>query len=101
MITAPAIPWGEGETLAPAPPTGWPAADVVWPDLSGVLDDYHPARVLAGCSTRRLTARLEDQVGPGSKVAIVVDDPSRWTPVREALPIVLDRLLARGVRPRT
>jgi hypothetical protein len=31
-------------------------------------------------------------------VAIVVDDPSRWTPVREALPIVLHRLHAAGVR---
>ena len=38
--------------------------------------------------------------GPGSTVAIVVDDPSRWTPVREALPIVLKRLHAAGVRPR-
>ena len=34
----------------------------------------------------------------GSTVAIVVDDPSRWTPVREALPIVLKRLHAAGVR---
>ena len=34
----------------------------------------------------------------GSTVAIVVDDPSRWTPVREALPIVLGRLHAAGVR---
>ena len=32
------------------------------------------------------------------KVAIVVDDPSRWTPVRDALPIVLRRLHDRGVR---
>ena len=31
-------------------------------------------------------------------MAIVVDDPSRWTPVREALPIVLGRLHAAGVR---
>ena len=28
----------------------------------------------------------------------MVDDPSRWTPVREALPIVLRRLHAAGVR---
>ncbi len=31
-------------------------------------------------------------------MAIVVDDPSRWTPVREALPRVLSRLDAAGVR---
>jgi hypothetical protein len=29
----------------------------------------------------------------------VVDDPSRWTPVREALPILLRRLHEAGVRP--
>ncbi len=29
----------------------------------------------------------------------MVDDPSRWTPVREALPIVLGRLRDAGVRP--
>jgi hypothetical protein len=34
----------------------------------------------------------------GSTVAIVVDDPSRWTPVREALPILLERIHAAGVR---
>ncbi len=36
-------------------------------------------------------------VGPGKRVAIVVDDPSRWTPVREALPILLERLQGAGV----
>ena len=41
---------------------------------------------------------LEDLVRAGSSVAIVVDDPSRWTPVRDALPIVLRRLHAAGVR---
>ena len=50
-------------------------------------------------STRPVeSGRLEDSVRPGSTIAIVVDDPSRWTPVREALPLVLDRLHAAGVR---
>ena len=43
--------------------------------------------------------RLEDLVGPGTKIAVVVDDPSRWTPVREALPIVLGRMHEAGVSP--
>ena len=29
----------------------------------------------------------------------MVDDPSRWTPIRDALPIVLQRLHTAGVRP--
>ena len=45
------------------------------------------------------SARLEELVARGSTVAIVVDDPSRWTPVREALPTVLKRLHGAGVRP--
>jgi hypothetical protein len=42
--------------------------------------------------------RLEDFARPGAKVAIVVDDPSRWTPIRDALPVVLRRLHASGIR---
>jgi hypothetical protein len=92
-----ALPWGSADTLPLDLPAGWPLAEVAWPELTGAMDDYRQALSQAldqpeGC------ARLEDQVGPGSKVAIVVDDPSRWTPVREALPIVLDRILGRGVR---
>ncbi len=91
------IPWGERDRLVLDPPPVWPSAEVVWPDLSGAIDDYPGAlnRTLDepdGCPP------IERQVGPGSKVAVVVDDPSRWTPVREALPLVLGRLLGAGVR---
>jgi hypothetical protein len=70
---------------------------VQWADTSGVLHDYITALEEALRSPLH-SARLEDQVRPGSTVAIVVDDPSRWTPVREALPIVLARLHGAGVR---
>ena len=93
------LPWGPGSTLRLGLPAtlAVDASDVVWPDLRGALDDYR------GALDRALdapveSARLEDTVGPGSTIAIVVDDPSRWTPVREALPIVLGRLHAAGVR---
>ncbi len=92
------FPWGDrGETLAVSPPSGWPEAEVVWPDLSGAAVDYGEA--LASALANPLgAAPLEGLVGPGAKVAIVVDDPSRWTPVGEALPQVLGRLHAAGVR---
>ncbi|GAC1466216.1 MAG: hypothetical protein NVSMB9_06550 [Isosphaeraceae bacterium] len=95
------IPWGEradAGTLALAPPADWSVADVVWPDLSGVLDDYLPA-LDAALDAPEGCPRLDTLVGTGSKVALVVDDPSRWTPVREALPRLLSRLQAAGVRP--
>jgi hypothetical protein len=44
------------------------------------------------------SVQLEELVVRGSTVAIVVDDPSRWTPVREALPIILKRLNGVGLR---
>jgi hypothetical protein len=98
-MTDPAIsiPWGEHDRLELAVPAGWPAAQVVWPDLSGAVDDY-PAALTRALGAPRGCPRLEDQVRAGVRVALVVDDPSRWTPVREALPPILDRLHEAGVR---
>lgn len=91
------LPWGPDGSIALELPRAWPEPERVWPDLSGALDDYPAA--LAGALDRPLDApALEGRVGPGSKVALVVDDPSRWTPVREALPVVIGRLRAAGVR---
>ncbi len=94
---APLIPWGDA-TLPLHLPGSWTVADEVRPDLSGGLDDYAAAlgRALDEPEGGQGLAGL---VGPGAKVAIVVDDPSRWTPVREALPVVLARLTSHGVRP--
>lgn len=87
------LPWGEADNLRLELPRSWPAAEVVRPDLEGTVDDYPAAlrQALDDCG-------LGTGVGPGSTVAIVVDDPSRWTPVREALPIILDRIQGAGVR---
>jgi lactate racemase len=95
------VPWGPSGSLELVLPTSGPFSgaqvDVVWPDSSGPLEDYQSALALALDSPVD-ALRLEEQVGPGSTVAIVVDDPSRWTPVREALPVVLHRLHAAGLR---
>jgi hypothetical protein len=93
-----AIPWGDtGATLPIEWPECWPGPEVVGPDLSETLTDYPLA--LAEALDHPLGApRIGDGLGPDSKVAIVVDDPSRWTPVREAVPIVLARLEAAGVK---
>jgi lactate racemase len=95
------IPWGPDESLVLSLPKlalfARAKIEVVEPDLSSLLTDYISAldhaldNPVAAC-------RLEEQVAPGSSVAIVVDDPSRWTPVCEALPVILKRLLRAGVR---
>src|SRR5260370_28800796 len=89
--TSIALPWGPDETLALMLPPAWPPADVVRPDLEGVLTDY-PAALASALDAPAGCGRIEDLVRAGSKVALVVDDPSRWTPVREALPLILERL---------
>ena len=93
-----AIPWGDAGRITLELPPAWPAADVVWPDLAGAIEDY-PGALGAALDALEGGGRIEGQVRAGSTVAIVVDDPSRWTPVREAVPIVLERLHAAGVRP--
>jgi hypothetical protein len=93
------VPWGpDGSLELTFPPAGAFAADVevVWPDLSDPLADY-PSALERALELPEALPRLEDLVTPGMSVAIVVDDPSRWTPVSEALPIILRRLHASGV----
>ena len=94
------LPWGGGgEPLPLELPDSWTVADVAWPDLSGPATDY-PAELARALDAPEGSMGLAGLVRQGSTVAIVVDDPTRWTPVREALPIVLDRLLTLGVRPK-
>ncbi len=93
------LPWGESDSFTLEFPAAWPEPEVARPDLSGSLDDY-PATLATALDQPESGRRLESLVGPGTTVAIVVDDPSRWTPVREALPIVLNRLHGAGVRRR-
>ena len=91
------FPWGVGGSLELALPADWREVEVAWPDLSGTLDDY-PSSLAAALDAPLGCPPVEAQVKAGSRVAIVVDDPSRWTPVREALPHLLRRLHEAGVR---
>lgn len=90
------LPWGTDGTLPLHWPAHWPAPRVDGPWLDEPLADY-PAALRQALESPEGGLRLDDLVGPAATVAIVVDDPSRWTPVREALPVVLDRLHAAGV----
>jgi lactate racemase len=96
------VPWGPIGSLELVLPSSEPFAaadvDVVWPDLSAPLADYESA-ITNAIDSPIGTPRLDALVTFGSSVAIVVDDPSRWTPVREALKVVLARLHALGVQP--
>ena len=90
-----AVPWG-GDRLPLELPAAWPEPVAAWPDLSDPLADYPAAleAALAGGPP------LAEGLGPSSRVAFVVDDPSRWTPVREALPILVHKFLSAGISPQ-
>jgi lactate racemase len=94
------VPWGQDGSLAlvlpETPPFDQACVDVVWPETSSSIGDY-AAALEAALESPMDALKLEQLVAPGSTVAVVVDDPSRWTPVREALPILLRRLHAAGV----
>ena len=91
-------PWGPGGRLSLEFPDAWRVGDeaVVEPDMAGAVGDY-PAALERALDAPREIRRLEEMVRDGSRVALIVDDPSRWTPVREALPSVLKRLHNAGV----
>lgn len=91
-------PWGADGRLPLEFPDEWRVGDeaVVEPDLGGAVGDY-PAALERALDAPRENRRLEELVHDGSRVAVIVDDPSRWTPVREALPSVLRRLGNAGV----
>jgi hypothetical protein len=91
------LPWGPGPALRLDLPEGWEVADVARPDLSDPLDDY-PAALRRALDRPEAGLTLASILRPGSTVAIVVDDPTRWTPVREALPILIGRFLDAGLR---
>ncbi len=93
------VPWGGSDGLDLAWPARWPSPDVVWPDLEGPIADY-PETLRAALDAPLGWERPWDaDLKPGDRVALVIDDPSRWTPVREALPIVLERVHRAGIDP--
>jgi hypothetical protein len=95
------VPWGPGGFLdlrigMVRDLIGSAVIDVIWPNQSGCLSDY-PGALRHALDSPLGAPRIEQQVSPGSTIAIIIDDPSRWTPVTNALPLILERLHARGI----
>lgn len=89
------IAYGHGYLPYPGPPPDYTLRPAAPP----------PARDW-GCHCRAVldaptgAARLRDQVGTGSRVAVIVNDNTRWANTPAFLPILLGKLLAAGVRDR-
>ncbi|HZW02858.1 MAG TPA: nickel-dependent lactate racemase [Anaerolineaceae bacterium] len=89
------LPWGP-ETLSLDLPSRWKIAGVLEPSaLPGVPDPEAAVRqaLLAPISMPRLSELVE----PGMRIALVIDDGSRPTPVARLLPAVIEELCRAGI----
>lgn len=94
---SPSLPWGTGQ-LSLELPAEWRLLGVLEPAaMPGVPD---PVREFE-CSLAEPIgmARLSDIVRPAMRIALVMDDDSRPTPVGQALPALLAELQRGGVAP--
>jgi lactate racemase len=93
------FPWGNG-SLNLAPPESLNLKyERFLPDLSRSIPDCHAYQELVRQQLEFPLdqPRLETRVDASTKVAIVVDDPSRWSPLKWCLPVVLEKLANAGV----
>jgi nickel-dependent lactate racemase len=89
------LPWGK-EEIDLALPASWEIRGVLSPASHLPVDD--PADEARRSLAEPIgSARLSDLARPGQRVALVVDDGSRPTPVAQILPAVLDELACAGV----
>ena len=90
------LPWGT-EKLSLALPDEWHLAGVLapstWPGVKGAMD-----HVRRGLMEPIGSPRLSELASAGMRVALVIDDLSRPTPVARVLPAVLEELELDGLR---
>ena len=90
------LPWGT-EELELTLPGSWQLIGSLEPASGkGVRDPEEAVR--ESLASPIGASRLRDMVGDGMRIALVIDDASRPTPVDLIFPVVLEELLRGGVR---
>jgi lactate racemase len=90
------LPWKK-DSIQLGLPENWHVKGILEPaSLPPVIDPN--AEVVKAMYEPIGCGRLADLVSPGSKVAIVIDDISRPTPVPVIFPVVLKELLSAGIK---
>jgi len=93
------LPWGNQEKLTLDLPAGWEMAGRLTPaSLPGVADPSAETR--RGLSQPIGTPRLSELAHGKKRVALVIDDGSRPTPIHHLLPAVLFELFTAGITPQ-
>ncbi|MCL4396501.1 MAG: nickel-dependent lactate racemase [Chloroflexi bacterium] len=91
------LPWGNEEISATLP-EGWRVAGVLEPGALASVPDAK-AETARSLQSPIGSPPLGTLAHPGSRVALVVDDDSRPTPVASIVPPVLEELKRAGVGP--
>ncbi len=92
------LPWGR-ETMDLSLPESWQVTGQLTPAaLPGAADTCQEAAT--AMQNPIGLPRLCELVRPGMKVAVVIDDGSRPTPVDKIMPCVMDELAQGGVAPQ-
>src|SRR5512146_1929215 len=91
------LPWGN-EFVSVTLPERWRVLDILQPSSLPPCSEPD-AEVLRALDNPVGALRLRDLARAGMKVALVIDDSSRPTPVRRLLPAVIAELEAAGVTP--
>jgi nickel-dependent lactate racemase len=90
------LPWGK-EKLSLTLPEDWRLAGVLEPAALPPVADV-PAEVRRSLAEPVASPRLSELIRPGMKAVLVIDDGSRPTPVAQILPVVLEEMLAAGMK---
>ncbi len=93
------LPWGR-QQMELALPEEWRVAAVLEPKAVAAVADMR-MEMERSLSAPLGCGRLRDLVRPGMRVAILIDDDSRPTPVALILPAILNELARGGVTPAT
>ena len=91
------LPWGSGERIPLKIPPAWQVVALGQVRSPEPLPCLSPA-VCKGLREPIGAAPLRDLVGPETRIALVMDDLSRPTPVHRLAPLVLDALIKAGAR---
>jgi nickel-dependent lactate racemase len=93
------LPWGKNESLSIQLPAEWEIISRLEPAARpGVSDPT--AEVCRSLANPIGLPRLSELANGKTRIALVIDDSSRPTPVRQILPPILEELKAAGVEPR-
>lgn len=92
------IPWGRDDKLPLKIPESWKVIGQGHAGAPETIPDL-PRAIIAGLNKPTGSSALKDLIKPDTKIALVMDDRGRPTPVESIAPVVLDYVIEAGAKP--